>query len=275
MRPKVMRYRTSTRDLHSCSIVKQLGQPAAFSRRNLRPKLCLRTALCIRGRREGRVSATPAAPVHKKSTGKEPQVRTEQSGLPCAMVLRFIARSPRGPGLIAPVASRSFCSLSLSVGRPGPHAFTVRNGSAHLARRDVHRIPLSTSVTIAKRPSCEGGTHHTWHRFPKNGSKVLHRGQTTRLALELAREILFLPAAIFARGAASRPQEFVPAARIRPFLVVASRGLEALQARYRFRARHRNATNAIERLQVTAVLGFTMSRDIARLLAANPSSCLV
>ena len=213
MRPKVMRYRTSTRDLHSCSIVKQLGQPAAFSRRNLRPKLCLRTALCIRGRREGRVSATPAAAVHKKSTGKEPQVRTEQSGLPCAMVLRLIARSPRGPGLIAPVASRSFCSLSLSVGRPGPHAFAVRNGSARLARRDVHRVPLSTSVTIAKRPSCEGGTRQTWHVFPKNGRKILHRGQRAGLPLNWLAKSCFRWKRHHVRGAASRPQEFVLAAR--------------------------------------------------------------
>jgi hypothetical protein len=159
MRPKVMRYRTSTRDLHSCSIVKQLGQPAAFSRRNLRPKLCLRTALCIRGRREGRVSATPAAAVHKKSTGKEPQVRTEQSGLPCAMVLRFPSYSPRGPGFLAPSSARSSRQLDTSVGVSGPHDFAVRISAVRPARslrtrrQCVHRIPRSTFVTIAKRPS--------------------------------------------------------------------------------------------------------------------------
>jgi len=133
--------------------------------------------------------------------------------IPCAMVLRLIARSPRGPGLIAPVASRSFCSLSLSVGRPGPHAFAVRNGSARLARRDVHRVPLSTSVTIAKRPSCEGGTRQTWHVFPKNGRKILHRGQRAGLPLNWLAKSCFRWKRHHVRGAASRPQEFVLAAR--------------------------------------------------------------
>ena len=83
-----------THDLILDSIAEQLGQPAAFSRRNLHPKFRLRAALCIRGRREGRVSATPAAPVHKKSTGRKPQVRTEQLGLPCAMVYDLYVISP-------------------------------------------------------------------------------------------------------------------------------------------------------------------------------------
>jgi hypothetical protein len=39
-------------------------------------------ALAIEGRREGRVSATPAASVRKKSTGKEPQVWSEQPAFP-------------------------------------------------------------------------------------------------------------------------------------------------------------------------------------------------
>jgi hypothetical protein len=98
-----------------------------------------------RGRREGRVSATPAAPVHNKSTGKEPQVRTEQSGLPCAMALRLITRSPWGPGFLAPIAARSLCfaRLGLSVGRPGPHGFVVREVAARPATSS--RPPLLRS----------------------------------------------------------------------------------------------------------------------------------
>jgi hypothetical protein len=34
----------------------------------------------------------------------------------------------------------------------------------------VHRIPLPTSVTIAKRPSCGGGTVRRNHIFLINGS---------------------------------------------------------------------------------------------------------
>jgi hypothetical protein len=67
--------------------------------------------------------------------------------------LRLISRSPRGPGFLAPVASRSFCSLSLSVGRPGPHDFAVRDLDVRLTQGRVHRIPQPTFVTIAKRPS--------------------------------------------------------------------------------------------------------------------------
>ena len=62
----------------------------------------------------------------KKSTRRLPQVQPEQSGLPCAMVLRLIPCSSREPGFLAPVASRSFGSLGTSVGVPGPHGFAVR-----------------------------------------------------------------------------------------------------------------------------------------------------
>jgi hypothetical protein len=54
------------------------------------------------------------------------------SGIPCAMVLRLIACSPRGPGFLAPVVARIvIAQLSASVGAPGPHAFAVR---VHCAR---------------------------------------------------------------------------------------------------------------------------------------------
>jgi len=92
-----------------------------------------------RGRREGRVPAAPAAPVRKKCTGKEPQVEAEASGLPCAMVYGLYVLSP-GTGLSCPRRSLG-CSreplseLDLSVGRPGPHDFTVRALPGRLAQR--------------------------------------------------------------------------------------------------------------------------------------------
>ena len=60
-------------------------------------------------------------------------------------------------------ARSSSRELGLSVGRPGPHAFTSAPGSFvgadnRAATRHVHRIPCSTFVTIAKRPSDERGT---------------------------------------------------------------------------------------------------------------------
>jgi hypothetical protein len=61
-------------------------------------------------------------------------VRTEQSGLPSAMALRLIPRSPRGPGFIARRhAKPGFAQLDASVGAPGPHGFAVRDSFARLA----------------------------------------------------------------------------------------------------------------------------------------------
>jgi hypothetical protein len=50
------------------------------------------------------------------------------------------------------------CKLDTSVGASGPHDFAVRACGARLRRYHVHRIPLPTFVTIAKRPSSEDGT---------------------------------------------------------------------------------------------------------------------
>jgi hypothetical protein len=59
----------------------------------------------------------------------------ETSGIPHAMVLRLISRSPRGPGFLAPVIPEKLASqeLNASVGAPGPHAFAVRFSTARLA----------------------------------------------------------------------------------------------------------------------------------------------
>jgi hypothetical protein len=79
----------------------------------------------------------------------------DTSGIPHAMVLRLISRSPRGPGFLAPVIPEKLASqeLGASVGASGPHDFTVRDLGVRLTRGRVHRIPLPTFVTIAKRPS--------------------------------------------------------------------------------------------------------------------------
>ena len=82
------------------------------------------------------------------------------SDIPCAIGFNGLSsRSPRGAGLVSPRRLQIIIrKLDLSVGRSGPHDLTVRTGGARLARRNVHRIPLPTSVTIAIRPSDGGGT---------------------------------------------------------------------------------------------------------------------
>ena len=71
--------------------------------------------------------------------------RPQSTGIPCAMVLRLISRSPRGPGCFAPVIPEKLASqeLSASVGAPGPHDFAVRLSYARLAslRRPPHPAP--------------------------------------------------------------------------------------------------------------------------------------
>jgi NitT/TauT family transport system permease protein len=69
--------------------------------------------------------------------------------------LRLTPRSPRGPGSFAPVIPEKLASqeLDTSVGVSGPHDFAVRFKRVRLNAVSVHRIPRSTSVTIAKRPS--------------------------------------------------------------------------------------------------------------------------
>jgi hypothetical protein len=71
--------------------------------------------------------------------------RPQSTGIPCAMVLRLISRSPRGPGSFAPVIPEKLASqeLSASVGAPGPHDFAVRLSYARLAslRRPPHPAP--------------------------------------------------------------------------------------------------------------------------------------
>ena len=77
----------------------------------------------------GRTHGPPA-------TKKQAAVTTGKAGttgIPCAMVVRLIARSPRGTGLDSPRHSQVVRELDLSVGRSGPHAFAVRLRAARLA----------------------------------------------------------------------------------------------------------------------------------------------
>ncbi|MFB9264823.1 hypothetical protein ACFFWD_16915, partial [Bradyrhizobium erythrophlei] len=61
-----------------------------------RPRFTYRSALSSnRGRRESRVPIAPVGPVQQKAPEVGPQVKPEQSGFPCAMVLRFLSCSPR------------------------------------------------------------------------------------------------------------------------------------------------------------------------------------
>jgi hypothetical protein len=89
----------------------------------------------------------------------------ETSGIPHAMVLRLISRSPRGPGFLAPVIPEKLASqeLNASVGASGPHDFAVRIQRVRLTRyqrpphpapnvRDDRDTPLLWRRDSGKRP---------------------------------------------------------------------------------------------------------------------------
>jgi len=83
-------------------------------------------------------------------------VTPEAPGIPRAMALRLIPRSSRRSGFLVTVvgAMRKHCrQLDVSVETSEPRGFVVRFACIRLLHESVHRIPRSTSVTIAKRPS--------------------------------------------------------------------------------------------------------------------------
>ena len=108
------------------------------------------------GRRECRVLGTPAASCAKVESTRVVTTGTpKQSGIPRAMVLRFIPRSPRCTGLCshhrAPII---IGALDSSVGESGPHGFAVRISRARQALPLRPSHPCPRFLTIAKRPSC-------------------------------------------------------------------------------------------------------------------------
>ena len=134
-----------------------------------------------RGHREGRVSATPAAPVRKKCRGQEPRVKAEQSGLPCASGVN---------GCFALSSVSRACLPPSSCGHP---RITARFGSArHLqdlapasGRQDHTTSPSARNVT---RPARACRSRKTALRSPRAQRSRVHRipdptSVTTRTSL--------------------------------------------------------------------------------------------
>jgi hypothetical protein len=154
---------------------------ASSRSRGARRPGCAANVSLRRQRAQGRPGAHRThGPRATKKHAAEPQVGGS-SGLPCAMVLRLIRDLP-GDHAWLPPSPREMSPerLSACIGAPGPHDFAVRR---HVARRAdiacVHRIPRSTSVTIAKRPSCRGGTRSNNHNFGKNEIEIISRWDWT------------------------------------------------------------------------------------------------
>src|SRR6516165_7682990 len=98
----------------------------------------------------------------KKKHAAEPQVQADQPAFPAQWFYGLYVISPV-TGLSCHRRRRDakhHRQVDASVGAPGPYDFAVRDIVVRLLTRRVHRIPLPTFVTIAKRPSCECGM--TW-----------------------------------------------------------------------------------------------------------------
>ena len=183
----------------------------------------------------------PRPPCVKNARGRNHRCRRKHPAFPAQWFYGLYALSP-GTGLSCPRRSHaaresSHCELDLSVGRPGPHDFTVcgsfrqsarpawyrpagfsgGSGTASLVARHrrSHRIPPPTSVTTAKRPSCGGGTGEEKHKLPKNRSKIFFaRGLDSRISVELICEFGFfahamLPVEAVARRARPRRDRLI------------------------------------------------------------------
>ena len=87
------------------------------------------------------------------------------------------AFNSRGPGFLAPVMSRSFCSLDTSVGVSGPHDFAVRTTpfvrtKIRARRFRVHRILSRVRDDSRSAPLAGPGCADDKHTLPKNGSEI-------------------------------------------------------------------------------------------------------
>jgi len=139
------RFRSSQgRKLIRIQLFKQPHQDTTSHSRRLRARFA-RSTLPKSRRAQGRPGADcTRGPRATKSTGVGPQVNRSNAGLPCAMVLRLIARSPRRPGFSCRRRPAECCAgLDSSIGGSGPHAFAVRcRRHSPLARqRPSHPAP--------------------------------------------------------------------------------------------------------------------------------------
>jgi hypothetical protein len=94
----------------------------------------------------------PWSACNKKARGRTTGT-SGSSGLPCAMVLRLIRDLPGDRALLPPSFVDHPTNLAPASGRQDHATSPSACNVIRLMTRGVHRIPLPTFVTIAKRPS--------------------------------------------------------------------------------------------------------------------------
>jgi hypothetical protein len=138
---------------------------------------------------------TRGPPIENKSRRQSPQGSAKSSGIPCAMILRRIARSPRGTGLSCP---RRRTDRTRATWPQRRKARTTRPRCPRSIRssgettRPSH--PHLRSVTIGHNALC---TEARWCEeippFLKNRIKIYSaQGLDTRISVESAHEIRFV-----------------------------------------------------------------------------------
>ncbi|WP_407154641.1 hypothetical protein [Bradyrhizobium sp. STM 3557] len=147
---------------------------------------------------EGRVPTAPAVRVQQESTRQNHRYEPDHPAFPARWRYGLYVISP-GTGVLAPVSRQRArrVALGISIGMPGPHDFAVRivlfvRMTIHAAATCAHRIPHSTSVTIAMRPSHRGGTGMDIHDFRKNEREILRaKGRMIGIALKAKPKLMF------------------------------------------------------------------------------------
>ena len=96
--------------------------------------------------------------------------------LPAQWFSAYVRALPGVRAFLATVASEKASADLIPASGDQDHTSSP-SASATLVSRDqcVHRIPLPTSVTIAKRPSCGAGCAEIKHIFLKNGNAIFRK----------------------------------------------------------------------------------------------------
>ena len=138
----------------------------------------------VRGRREHRMLAAPASLACKEKCTLRTQATQGSRDNP-AFPAQWVTAYTWSPRCTLPVSHRRFAFVTQNLipasgnrdRTISPYASTRSSSRQPRPGRNVHRIPPSTLVTIAKRPSGEGGTRAINHVFTKNGRGIfLRRG---------------------------------------------------------------------------------------------------
>ena len=151
---------------------RQAPHMGPHSRRALRPSSSRKiVALIKQGRREGRALAAPVARLQKRKQAAVTTGLAEHARPSPRDGVTIYTRSPWGPAVLPP-SPQQFVIAGLA-SAPGcqDHAISPSHRDCSSAQetraatRHAHRIPHPTSVTTAKRPSCETGCRRLNHNF--------------------------------------------------------------------------------------------------------------